>query len=214
MTPVPYESFLPHVLPYAPACFDAQAVIAVRNACIDFCRDTLLLQEDLDPINVKAGENVCDIDVPRGYILAQVLSLYYVGRKLERKSQLELERLYTRDWQSLVGAPQVFTQFNQEEVTVTPRPAEAVQGAITGRIALVPSRTSAEVDGVLLERYLDDVAAGALARLLVTPDQPYTNLAAAGMYASRFRSGVTQARAFVNGGMNHAPMRVRFQRIT
>jgi hypothetical protein len=213
VTPVPYESFLPHVLPYVPACFDAQAVIAVRNACIDFCRDTLLLQEDLDPISTVVGENACEITTPAGYILAQVLSLYYVGRRLERKSQLELEKLYTRDWQSLVGAPQVFTQFNQEEVTVTPRPAEALAGAITGRIALVPSRSSTEVDGVLLERYLDDVAAGALARLLTTPDQPYTNIAAAGMYATKFRAGVAQARAFVNGGMNRAPLRVRFQRI-
>lgn len=213
MTPVSYDAFLPHVLPYVPHCFEEQAIIAVRNACIDFCRDSLVLQDEIDPIGVTAGEATYEIDVPPGYVLGQVLSLYYVGRKLERKSQLELERLYTRDWQSLAGTPQVFTQFNQDEVTVALCPTETTKNALTGRIAMLPARASSRVDGVLLERYLDDIAAGALSRLMVTPDQPYTDVKAASEYASKFKTGSATARSFVNGGMNHAPMRVRYQRI-
>lgn len=213
MSPVSYESFLPHVLPYVPHCFEEQAIIAIRNACVDFCRDSLVLQEAIDPIAVTAGEGTYEIDVPSGYVLGQVLALYYLGKKLERKSQLELEKLYSRDWQSLAGTPQVFTQFNQDEVTLALLPAESVRAALTGRVALLPSRLSTRVDGVLLERYLDDIAAGALGRLMLTPDQPYTNVKGAADYAAKFKAGSASARSLVNGGMNHAPLRVRYQRI-
>lgn len=210
---VAYEAFLPHVLPYVPGCFDEQARIAVRNACIDFCRDSLVLQQDMDSISTVAGENTYDVDVPTGYVLAQVLTLYYQGKRLERKSQLELERLYTRDWQSLLGTPQVFTQFTPDAVTVALKPDTAVSGSLSGRIALVPSRSSTTVEDVLLERYLDSIVSGSLARLMVTPDQPYTNLQFAAVNESKFKSGAAKTRSFVNGGMSHAPMRVRFQRV-
>lgn len=213
MTPVLYESFLPHVLPYVPNCFEEQAIVAIRNTCIDFCRDTQVLQLDIDAISTVAGEGTYGIDVPLGYVLGQVMALYYVGKRLERKSQLELERLYSRDWQSLLGTPQVFTQFNQDEVTVALKPDSATKNALTGRVSLVPTRLSTKIDGVLFERFLDDIAAGSLARLLLTPEQPYTDVRSAAAYAAKFKSGCAAARSFVNGGMNHAPMRVRYQRI-
>lgn len=213
MSSVSYESFLQHVLPYVPNCFEAQAIVAIRNACIDFCRDSLVLQQDMDPISTQAGQGTYEIDVPSGYLLTQVLSLHYLGLRLERKSQLELEKLYTRDWQQLVGTPKVFTQFNHNEVTVALRPEAGVSQSLTGRIALVPTRASTTVDSALLERYLDEVVCGTLSRLLRTPDQPYTDLKGAEYHASKFKSGSAAARSFVNGGMNHAPMRVRYQRI-
>jgi hypothetical protein len=208
-----YEEFLPHVLPYVPACFEGQAVIAVRNTCIDFCRDSLVLQQDLDPIGVQLGVNTYDVDVPSGYLLSQVLSLYYKGMRLERKSQLELERLYTRDWQSLSGTPKVFTQLTPDTITVALNPSEQASNALTGRIAITPTRSSTSVDNILFDRYLDEIASGAIARLKLTPDQPYTDLKGAAAYGAAFRSGASRARSYVNGGMNHAPMRVRFQRI-
>lgn len=213
MSSVSYDSFLPHVLPYVPGCFEGQAVVAIRNACVDFCRDSLVLQQDMDPISTQAGVNTYEIDVPSGYLLSQVLALYYLGLRLERKSQLELERLYTRDWQSLVGTPKVFTQFTHNEVTLALKPEAGVASSLTGRIALVPTRASTTVDSVLLERYLDEIAHGAIARLKLTPDQPYTDPQGAAVYGAEFRAGANRAQAFVSGGMNRAPMRVRFQRI-
>ncbi|MFM1990230.1 MAG: hypothetical protein RJA99_3187 [Pseudomonadota bacterium] len=208
-----YESFLPHVLPYVPACFEPQAVTAVRNACIDFCRDSLVLQQDMTAINVVAGNNTYTVAVPTGYVLSQVLSLYYKGARMERKSQLELERLYTRDWQSLAGTPRVFTQLTPDTITVALNPSEQADSGLTGRIAITPTRTSTDVNDLVLERYLDEIANGAIARLKLTPDQPYTDPAGAMAYRALFIAGTNRARAFVNGGMNHAPMRVRLQRI-
>lgn len=210
---ISYEKFLPHVLPHVANCFEDQAIIAIRNACIDFCRETLLFQQDLDPITVQTGVNTYEIDVPNGYVLGQVLGVYYMTRRLERKSQMELERAFTRNWQSLEGTPQAYTQFNQDEITLVLCPAETHANALTGRFSYLPSRTSTTVDNVLYERYLEDIVAGALSHLMATPNQPYTDTAASAFYASKFRTAKQNTRSFVAGGMNHAPMRARYNRI-
>lgn len=208
-----YEAFLPHVLPYVPNCLEDQAVVAIRNACIDFCRESHLLQDDITPANAVAGTNTYSLSAPAGYVPAQVLSLYYVGRRLDRKSQAELEKLYTRDWQSLSGTPKVFTQLKPDTFTVALSPSENVTAAFTGRLAYMPSRASTTVDDMVLERFLDTVVHGALLRLKRTPDQPYTDPKGVPYCQTEFRKGCAEARAFVSGGMNHAPLRVRFQRI-
>ena len=213
MSNVSYEVFLPNVIPYAPNVLDDQAIDAVRNACIDFCRETLFLQCDMDPITVMAGANTYCIDVPKYNILGQLMAIYYQNRKLERKSQYELEKMFTMNWQYERGTPQAYTQFNPNDITLALCPSETVQNAITGRFSYMPLRDSTVVDSQLYERYLEDIVAGALAQLLDTPNQPYTDTAGAKGYAQRFRVGKQTARAYVTGGMNHAPMRIRYSRI-
>jgi len=210
---VSYEAFLPNILPYAPNVLDDQAVEAVRNACIDFCRETLFLQCDLDPITVMAGANTYCIDVPRYNTLGQVMGIYYLSRRLERKSQYELEKMFSMNWQSLLGTPQAFTQLNPNDITLALSPAETVQNAITGRYSYLPLRDSTVVDSQLYEQYVIEISSGALGTLLATPNQSYTDIAGAQAYTSRFRVAKQTARAYVAGGMNHAPMRVRFSRI-
>jgi hypothetical protein len=117
------------------------------------------------------------------------------------------------NWQSLQGTPQAFTQFNPNDITLALCPAETVQNAITGRFSYMPLRDSTVVDSQLYQRYLEEISSGALATLLETPNQSYTDIAGAKGYASRFRVAKQTARAYVTGGMNHAPMRVRFSRI-
>lgn len=213
MSNVSYEVFLPHILPHVDNVLDDQAVIAARNACIDFCRETLFLQCDMDPITVMAGANTYCVDVPRYNILGQLMGIYYLSRKLERRSQYELEKMFSMNWQSLQGTPQAYTQFNPNEITLALCPSETVQNALTGRISYMPLRDSTVVDSQLYERFLEDIVAGTLAHLMATPNQPYSDPAAAKMYETRFRVAKQTARAYVTGGMNHAPMRVRYSRI-
>ena len=213
MSNVSYEVFLPHILPHVDNVLDDQAVIAARNACIDFCRETLFLQCDMDPITVMAGANTYCVDVPKYNILGQLMGVYYLSRKLERRSQYELEKMFSMNWQSLLGTPQAYTQFNPNEITLALCPSETVQNAITGRISYMPLRDSTVVDSQLYERFLEDIVAGTLAHLMATPNQPYSDPAAAKMYEMRFRVAKQTTRAYVTGGMNHAPMRVRYSRI-
>lgn len=213
MSNVSYEVFLPHILPHAPNVLDDQAVIAARNACIDFCKETMLLQCDLDPITVMKGVNTYDIDVPKYYVLGQLLGIYYRNRKLERRSQYELEKMFSMNWQTLQGTPQAYTQFSPDEITFALCPSETITDAITGRYSYIPQRDAEVVDSQLYERHLEDIVAGTLAHLMATPNQPYSDIGASKMYEARFRVAKQTTRAYVSGGMNHAPMRVRYNRI-
>lgn len=213
MNPVSYELFLPYVLTRAPNCLEPMALSAIRDACIMFARDTFILQEDLDPIDSEAGVGTYDLGVPSGSEVWQLLSLYYSGRRLQRRAQSDLEKQYSLDWQLLSGSPQAYTCLSPDTFTVALAPNESVTGAFTGRVVLVPSRSSKTVDGVLFERYVHAIADGALMRLLKTPDQQFTDPKQAADCEQQFRNARARARVEINSGAVGAPLRVRFQRV-
>jgi len=59
----------------------------------------------------------------------------------------------------------------------------------------------------------EDIAAGALARLLRTPNEPYTDVPASMAYLSKFRTAKQEAAAYVKGGMNKAPLKAYLKRL-
>jgi hypothetical protein len=121
--------------------------------------------------------------------------------------------MFSMNWQSMLGTPQAYTQFSPNDITLALCPSETVQNAITGRFSYMPLRDSTVVDSQLYQRYLEEISSGALATLLATPNQSYSDTAGAKVYASQFRVAKQTARAYVTGGMNHAPMRIRYSRI-
>lgn len=214
MAEINYDEFLSEVLPYAPNCSEPQAVNAIRNACIEFCDNTLFIQQDMDPITVQAGVGEYEVDVPTNYVLGTIISLYWDSAYLPRKTQAELEKSFGMNWQLIDdGTPSAFTQFNEDTFRVCLTPQEALVNGFTGRISLVPTRSSSTVDSRIKERYTETIAAGALARLLRTPNEPYTDVQASMAYLAKFRVDMQTATSYVRGGMNNAPMRVYQKRI-
>lgn len=214
MAEVSYEDFLTEVLPYAPNCSEPQAINAIRNACIEFCQKTLFLQQDMDPITVQATVGTYEVDVPTGYKLGTIISLYWDGIYIMRKTQAELEKIYGLNWQTIdTGVPRYFTQFDPDTFTVCLTPTENLTNGFEGRISLIPTKDSTTIDEKVKERFFEVIAAGALARLLRTPNEPYTDDAKAMAYLSAFRVGIQEASLYVRGGMNKAPMKVYLKRL-
>lgn len=214
MAEVSYDVFLPEVLPYVPNCSEPQATNAIRNACIEFCKFTNFLQQDIDPISVQANVSTYDVDVPTNYVLGTILSLYWDGLYLPRKSQAELEKMFGMNWQTIdTGVPRYFTQFDPDTFTTCLTPVENLSGGFTGRLSFYPSRDSSQIDGLIFERFAEDIAAGALARLLRTPNEPYTDMQASMAYMSKFRTAMQNAASYVKGGMAKAPLRVYQKRL-
>ena len=58
------DDLLRYVLPDAPACPDVTAKIAVVNAAIEFCRETLAWDEIQEPTPVLDKIHTFDIDAP------------------------------------------------------------------------------------------------------------------------------------------------------
>lgn len=212
MSDVKFDAFLPWVLPFAPNCLEVHALIAVRGAAIDFCTESQVLQADMDPVAVRAGQGVYDLEPPSGYRAAHVIDLYCQGRRLEAKAPVALDRLHGRDWQRQLGYVRAYTQFNPDQAVLCLTPDFSESQALTGRLAVAPSRSSDYVDALLLERHVEAIADGALARLLATPDQPYSDPQGALVHATKFRSAKAAARAVAFAGHVAAPLRVALRR--
>lgn len=206
---VSYEVLFPDVLVHAPNCPEPTVINAIRNACIEMANETLCLTEDMDPLSTVAGEALVEIYATAGYDVVQLVGdLHYKGRRLEKSNYLELDAAYSRSWASLSGEPQGYIQYRPTEVRLIPIPVISESAVITGHVALAPSRISTRCRDDLITLNREAIAAGALARILMVPDQPYTNEAKAGVYHKIFRSAVANAAATVRTSFNRAPMRV------
>lgn len=214
MSNIAYELFFPYVQPQVPACPDPSLVMAIRNACIQFCEDTLFLNDTIDSVQAAVGNNLYDLDAPTGQTVSKIKRLFFDGRELFHKTPDELNGLYgVTDWQTTTGTPLFFTQLATDQFMLVPVP-EAT-GSISGQVAYKPTRASTTVDSRLLEKYAEVIALGALARVYLQPDQPYTNPSNALAAGAMFSAGISNAKAYVRGGMDAAtPMRVRFNRLS
>lgn len=213
MATVPYDRFLPYLLPLVPNASEPVAIQALRNACIDFARDSLCLQIGLDAFATEANVADYDIDVPNNTRLAQVLSLYFKGRLIERRSLGYLVNTGGSDWRRARGAPNLYTQHTPDVVTLYPCPDVSESNAMTGIIAYVPTRSSTGTDELMLERHVEPIVRGAAAKLMQIPNEPFTNLQMAMAYTRQFTADKANVRSHVSEGQVQANTSVRLRRI-
>lgn len=215
MTMVNYEGFFPYIQPQVPGCPDPSIIVAVRNACIDFCEQTLFLQSVIDSQILVTNQANYDFGLSTGEELAHIIALYVNGIKCTKKAPAELDDLYRYlDWTTFTGQPIYYTQMLPDEVILVPYPDNVKTYTLTGRIARRPTEASTTFDSLLLERYNEEIAQGALARLHMQPDQSYTSPNAALVAKRIFDAAIGNAKSYVRGGMSPSThMRVRFNRM-
>lgn len=169
-------AFLPYVTPFAQAVYEPQALAAVRDSAIEFCRTSELLRADLDPFKAVPEQLMYEIDSPVS------------GTMLLRVIELKLD-----------NGPAPLYYHTVPTVLMLERPVGA--GTFTGKVAYAPTRTATTVDDILFSDYVEDIAAGALARVLLTAGQPYYDPPRAAGYLSRFTNGKNKARMRANALM-------------
>jgi hypothetical protein len=212
MPNVAYSAFYPFLIPLVPHVADPVAEHAVRNACIDFCMDTLIWRTPIDPISTQKNEPSYQLDVPTGATLAHVVDLYYDGRRLGKKSISEISGSFSYDWMQREGTPTVFTMFNPNEVRLVLTPDKSVKDGLTGILAFAPKRNSTQIVDYIFEDYADEIVHGAMARLLMIPNQQWTDMKVGLGYQKQFTSDKANVRAHVNQGQTHAPISVHLRR--
>jgi hypothetical protein len=212
MATVAYSVFYPYLIPLVPHVADPVAEQAIRDACIEFCKESLIWQEQMDPISSAKGEGAYELDVPTNTNLTHVIDLYYKEARLKKKSVSEIAAKYSRDWMLHEGAPVVFTMLNPNEVTLVPKPDVSVANALTGLLAFTPTRKSTTVIDYVYEDYAEEIARGAAAKLMLIPNQQWSDQKTALGYRKQFLSDCANARAHVNAGQVRAPISVHLRR--
>lgn len=191
MATTAFTAWLPEVLPSAPECPEVVAVNAIRNAVIEFCYATNWWQGDYGTTAITAAILPYSFTVAASGMVAQVLVATYDGLPLAITSIEELDAKVV-GWRTATGQIRAVFQPTPGIVDFYPRPAGTDSYNIFMRVSYAPLRAATTVDSTVYEAYLEEIAAGALARLLMVPNKSWTNEQAAAQYDSTFKSAKVQ----------------------
>lgn len=202
----------------APACpgvpepaMDLNIVLAAQ----DFCRRTSWYQE-VQTMDAVASQGEYSFTVPSGMRLFMLHGAWYDTAQLEIVATGDVRdplalRGAVGDSSPETGTPtQVFFNVPSDGTfQLYPLPAENATTAITVRASFVPTNTAETVPDGLYNEWAEIIAAGAMARLMSTPNTPYFAPKSAAIAAARFETGITRARRESRTGKVQSSLAVR-----
>lgn len=207
------DLFLPRLLPAVVGCPTPLAVQSLLDAAIDFCEETRVIQATVEPINTQAGNGQYELDVPTQQRIVSVLQVWYGTTSLTPAPthivDTPLAYVATVAGEAAPrSTPSTFYAFEPGIIGIYPTPDAATLLPISARIAVKPLRDATTVADELYNDWLDSIVAGAIARIVAIPNQPYSGDPLAAQI--KFRSGVSRAtheskRGRVNASMSIAP---------
>jgi hypothetical protein len=205
MTPI--DSIIPRIEVMAIGVPYPVAVQAVRDTAIEFCRDSLFLRSSLDAVTLESGVYEYDLDPYEGSQarIVRVFDMWVDGARIYPYSVFDLQRT-NEDWQTKEGQPSGYTMLSENKIRLYPIPDAA--STLTGYAGIAPTRSATSLDDTLVDRWMDGIVSGALARVIAVPRQPYSDANAAIYHRSVFVSQVQAARIEVNLGQTNKGLSV------
>lgn len=196
-TMVSLMEFLPRVMPFVPGCAEPTAEQYVREAAIEFCRRTKAWREaDEFDITPTTLELVC---VPPYADLHEIEDMRFDGRPLKAVSWPTVWRDHG------AGPPRTFSQVGLNGIRIDPPGT----GKLQVSMFLKPSDKADYLPDILLHHFAQVIADGALARILMLPDKPYTNPQSAAAFGAAFQGQCDSNFDLSTRGQQRAPARVR-----
>ena len=212
-----HTDFLDYVMPQVPGATNEMALLEIKNTIIDFCEKSLILQETLDP--VPAIENVMDYDLdpPSNRLVVKIMKAWFKGTELTPVSidEIQSPSWYNQnaDYVVLHSDPRMITQKDTETFSVYPIPGKTEPNVMTLRVALKPTRSASSIDDFIFENYAETIGHGAIARLYLSPDKPYTNPQMAMARNALYMAGLNVARDRALKGYVRTNKHVKMRRI-
>ena len=206
MTTVTLEQFLPEVLLECPGVPNPVAVNALRNACFDFCRDSLLWNETQAQVTVVAGTATYVLTPPTDTQIVSVLSLNVNSKYAVYPWPMDAVVAARPGWASASGAVEGFVQPQPGTITLIAVPD--TDGYVIPTVAYAPTRSAATVDARLYNQHLETIKYGALWKLKMMAGQPWADPSGASYYEGHFWMGVGAATIERNRSNSRAAMRV------
>ncbi len=196
------------VLPDVPGCPQKVAKNAIRNAAIEFYRDSLAWVIDHDPMNAVTNQAAYPFEPPASTEVVKALNVWYDAKPLTKKTPDELSAMYA-NWTTHIGTPLYYTQLNSTEIVLVPMPAAALANGVTMKVALKPKRSSTGLEEYLHEEYLEEIATGAKARMMLMQKKPWSNATLGAANKALFDEAIASVRYRATKGYTGAPVRVK-----
>lgn len=199
------EAFLPKVLPYAPGCPEPTAFEHIRDAAGDFCEATRLWRFD-DTFDVGDDPNI--ICTPQGAIIHEIERCDFNGAKLEPRGLGWLDDHYPQwrsDTNTTTGQPQFFTQVYPNTIRVVPH----CTGRLKVWLRLKPAEDADQLPDFLFQEYGTLIGWGALAGILMLPNQTFSDPNRATFFQAKFDQALGRKSKLQSSGQQRAPIRTK-----
>lgn len=200
----PLDEFLKNINPYAPGCAIPSAHFGIRQAAIEFCERTRLWRYN-ETFDVTAAEAE-GIVTPCDSVLLDIEQVKFNGQKLNPATTTWLD-CHMPGWDegTLTGTPRYFSQIDLNTIILVPFEA----GTVSFRAWLKPSQDCTELPDFLSDQYRETIAHGALGRILMTPNMPYTNGTLGAAFLANFTAKIDGLTNKVAAGQQRARVRTK-----
>lgn len=207
-----YSVFLPDMMLRAQQLPEPLAISALRDTCIEFCRQTGWLVYEHTPITPQAGVRDYPLMPPNDTTVSMIDRLWIGDQLLKPTTVDTLSQQVGEDWRNQTGYPRAYLLLAPDTLTLTPTPDSTVTDLVNPIVWLQPSRDSTTVDDSLYEWFKEGITGGALARCMAVPGQPYSNPQAASYYQLQFNTALSDARTRRQREHARGPLRVQMRR--
>lgn len=194
------EDLLNQVMPYAPGCAEPTAIHHLRDAAVRFCERTRCWRH-IDTFQTRNTHHEV-MAVPSQAVLYEVEWAKFDGRELECTTP------DIRTWHKQEEAyafPRYLTQVNPTCLSIEPH----AQGELSISAYLKPSPTADLLPDFLVTHFGQDLAHGALATLLLLPNQPFSNPQLAMAFEAKFQASLDKNFDFNLRGQQRARKHTR-----
>jgi hypothetical protein len=183
-----WSAFLPDVLVHVPGCPDPVAEHAVLRAAQEFFETTRVWKQWLPDITTATETTEYVIFLEPKSELVRLERATLSGRPIRVRTEDQLPD----DWQTYTSGIEdgVHTSDRRNLVLL---PAQSEDLVLKVEASMRPSNTATGIEDCLFDLYVQQIAAGAVAALKEQSEKPYSDLAGAGAWRSRFEThmGVT-----------------------
>jgi hypothetical protein len=200
-----WSNFYDLVAPQLPGCPLAAMDIALRQAAIAFCEQSLAWRFDHPPIAVEPGTSAYPLVPPADSTVHAILHAALDGREIGCGTGDCDMAERNRDGH-LSGIP-LYIFGGTGFLALVPAPS--ANGILSLSMALKPSPASAGLGEREFDEYQEAIVHGALFRLMSSPKKPYTHLQLAFYHQEQFGARTVAAAMREGRGRTRALLRTR-----
>ena len=211
MANINYTDLLDEVLPFLAADPGKPVTVsAIKRTVIEFCNGSWIWQYLPDPLNVIAGVNTYDLEPPTGANVTAVIDVVHGTESLQNRSLNWLDQ-NTAGWRTVRRTPKFFTQVDTTQIILAPVPDITIRGGLLMTLALQPTVSSDSFPDWIYNQFVYEIANGAIARLMLMPARPWTDLANGADRRTKFEQSIANARTKAVFALGRAIERVKPQ---
>jgi hypothetical protein len=194
---VSLDRWLPFVMPYVTGCPEDAAIHNIRQSAIEFLDKTGVWQETLPAKLTISGDSLYTLDIPAASAPVKIL-------------EYKLDDVYGKvsDGSAVASAVASAKLVDRETVELTPTPQKTGQQMVFV-VTLKLTQAATDVTNEVFEHYAQDIADGAVARILKIAGQSWTNLPESKIREAAFNAAVDKAQWLRQKGFGRTTQRVK-----